>query len=153
MITLCLVSKGILKKPLLYISDFMETHRDNYYRNLMTVRTDNDISRWFKFFLTGVIDTAEKGIRTFDSILQLQRQMDQRIQTLGRSLANTQKVMDYLYHKPLINAVTVSEITGISSPSAYRLVSNLEQLGILKEITGGKRKREYLFADYLNLFR
>lgn len=132
MITLCLVSKGILKKPLLYISDFMETHRDNYYRNLMTVRTDNDISRWFKFFLTGVIDTAEKGIRTFDSILQLQRQMDQRIQTLGRSLVNAQKVMDYLYHKPLINAFTVSEITGISSPSAYRLVSNLEQLGILK---------------------
>ncbi|MGE5348020.1 MAG: Fic family protein [Actinomycetota bacterium] len=153
LITLCLVSKGILKKPLLYISDFMETHRDNYYRNLMTVRTDNNISRWFKFFLTGVIDTAEKGIRTFDSILQLQRQMDQRIQTLGRSLANAQKVMDYLYHKPLINAVTVSEITGISSPSAYRLVSNLEQLGVLKEITGGKRKREYLFADYLNLFR
>lgn len=110
----------------------METHRDNYYRNLMTVRTDNDISRWFKFFLTGVIDTAEKGIRTFDSILQLQRQMDQRIQTLGRSLVNAQKVMDYLYHKPLINAFTVSEITGISSPSAYRLVSNLEQLGILK---------------------
>lgn len=153
LITLCLVSKGILKKPLLYISDFMETHRDNYYRNLMTVRTDNDISRWFKFFLTGVIDTAEKGIRTFDSILQLQRQMDQRIQTLGRSLVNAQKVMDFLYHKPLINAFTVSEITGISSPSAYRLVSNLEQLGILKEITGGKRKREYLFADYLNLFR
>ena len=51
MITLYLVSKGILKKPVLYLSDFLETHRSLYYENLMLVRTKNDISQWFKFFL------------------------------------------------------------------------------------------------------
>lgn len=71
MITLYLVSKGILKKRVLYLSDLLETHRRHYYENLMPVREKNDISRWFKFFLVGVIVTANKGIQTFYDILLL----------------------------------------------------------------------------------
>lgn len=153
MITLYLVSKGILKKPILYLSDFLETHRRHYYENLMMVRTNNDISQWFKFFLVGVIETADKGIKTFDSILQLQKQVDQELQTLGSRAANAQKIMEYLYHKPLINAKKVSEVAGISYPSAYKLIGNLERLGIIKEITGGQRRREYIFEKYINLFQ
>ena len=153
MITLYLVSKGILKKPVLYLSDFLETHRSHYYDNLMYVRTKNDISQWFKFFLVGVIETADKGIRTFDSILQLQKQVDQKIKTLGRGVGNAQKVTEYLYHKPLINAEKVSEIAGVSSPSAYKLIGNLEGLGIIREITGGQRGRLYLFEEYIKLFQ
>jgi len=152
MITLYLVSKGILKKPVLYLSDFLETHRRHYYENLMLVRTKNDISQWFKFFLVGVIETADKGIRTFDSILQLQKQVDQKVKTLGRGVANAQKVTEYLYHRPLINAEKVSEVAGITSPSAYTLIRNLERLGIIREITGGQRGKEYVFKEYLNLF-
>ena len=153
MITLYLVSKGILRKPILYLSDFLETHRRHYYENLMMVRANNDISQWFKFFLVGVIETADKGIKTFDSILQLQKQVDQELQTLGSRAANAQKIMEYLYHKPLINAGKVSEVAGISSPSAYKLIGNLERLGIVKEITGGQRSREYIFEKYINLFQ
>lgn len=153
MITLYLVSKGILKKPILYLSDFLETHRRHYYENLMLVRAKNDISQWFKFFLVGVIETAGKGIKTFDSILQLQKHVDQELQTLGSRAANAQKIMDYLYHKPLINAEKVSEVAGISYPSAYKLIGDLERLGIIKEITGGQRSREYIFEKYINLFQ
>jgi Fic family protein len=153
MITLYLVSKGILRKPILYLSDFLETHRRHYYENLMMVRANNDISQWFKFFLVGVIETAGKGIKTFDSILQLQKQVDQELQTLGSRAANAQKIMEYLYHKPLINAEKVSEVAGISYPSAYKLIGNLERLGIIKEITGGQRSREYIFEKYINLFQ
>ncbi|HCM60747.1 MAG TPA: cell filamentation protein Fic [Bacteroidales bacterium] len=153
MITLYLVSKGILKKPVLYLSDFLETHRRHYYENLMLVRTKNDISQWFKFFLVGVIETADKGIRTFDSILQLQKQVDQKVKTLGRGVANAQKITEYLYHKPLINAEKVSIVAGVSSPSAYTLIRNLERLGIIREITGGQRGKEYIFEEYLNLFQ
>ena len=153
MITLYLVSKGILRKPILYLSDFLETHRRHYYENLMMVRANNDISQWFKFFLVGVIETADKGIKTFDSILQLQKQVDQELQTLGSRAANAQKIMEYLYHKPLINAEKVSEVAGISYPSAYKLIGTLERLGIIKEITGGQRSREYIFEKYINLFQ
>lgn len=153
MITLYLVSRGILKKPVLYLSDYLETHRHHYYDNLMIVRTKNDISQWFKFFLVGVIETAEKGIRTFDNILQLQKLTDQKINTLGRGAANARKVTEYLYNKPLINAGRVSDVAGISLPSAYSLIENLERLGIIQEITGGHRRREYIFGEYVHLFQ
>ena len=73
MITLFLVEKGILKKPVLYLSDFFERNRTLYYDNLMRVREKNDILQWFKFFLVGVIETAKQSIKTFDSILKLQK--------------------------------------------------------------------------------
>jgi Fic family protein len=153
MITLYLVSKGILHKPILYLSDFLETHRRHYYENLMLVRANNDISQWFRFFLTGVIETAEKGIKTFDSILKLQKQVDMDLLTLGRRSVNAQKIMAYLYTKPLLNAEMINEVAGISYPSAYKLIGDLERLGILKEITGGRRNREYIFEKYINLFQ
>jgi len=153
MITLYLVNKGILKKPILYISDFLEAHRRHYYENLMRVREKYDISQWFKFFLVGIIETANKGIATFDSILQLQKQIDNQIQTLGLRAINAQKITNYLYQKPLINAEKVSEVAAISFPSAYKLIADMEKIGILKEITGGQRKREYIFDKYIKLFQ
>ncbi len=153
LIPLYLVSKGILKRPILYLSDFMERHRSLYYSNLMNVRENNDVTQWFKFFLVGIIETAKKGISTFDSILQLQKQNDIKIQTLGSRAANAQKITNYLYQRPLINSEKVSEITGITLPSAYKLIAELERIEILKEVTGAQRGRVYAFEAYLNLFR
>ena len=153
MITLYLVSKGILKKPILYLSDFLERNRKYYYDNLMRVREADDLSRWFKFFLQGIIETAQKGISTFDGILRLQKETDLKIQSLGSRAVNAQKVLEYLYQRPVLNAENVKNVTGLSMPSAYSLIKELEIQGILKEITGGQRSRVYEFTDYLNLFR
>lgn len=153
MITLYLVNKGILKQPLLYLSDFFERNRSNYYDNLMRVREKNDLQQWFKFFLVGVIDTAKNGIQTFDSILKLQKQVEAQIQTLGSRASNAQKVLNYLYQRPLVDAAKVGEVAENSPASAYKLIADLEQFGILKEITGGKRGKHYLFDSYLQLFK
>lgn len=153
MITLYLVNKGILKQPLLYLSDFFERNRSNYYDNLMRMRDKNDLLRWFKFFLVGVIETAKNGIQTFDNILKLQKQVEAQIQTLGSRASNAQKVLNYLYQRPLVDAAKVGEVAEISPASAYKLIVDLEQFGILKEITGGKRGKQYLFDSYLQLFR
>ncbi len=153
MITLYLVSKGILKQPLLYLSDFFERNRTHYYDNLMRMRDKNDLVRWFKFFLVGVIETAKSGIETFDNILKLQKQVEAQIQTLGSRASNARKVLNYLYQRPLVGAAKVGDVAGVSPASAYKLISDLESLGILKEITGGKRGKHYLFDDYLKLFR
>ncbi|WP_423128350.1 Fic family protein [Gaoshiqia sp. Z1-71] len=152
-IPLYLVSKGILQKPVLYLSDFFERNRQLYYDNLTIVREKNDLGQWYKFFLVGVIETAKNGIITFDNILQLQKQIDIDIQSLGSRVLKAKKVIDYLYKRPLITADKVSEIASISMPSSYKLISDLEKLKILKEKTGGQRSRVYVFDNYLKLFR
>jgi Fic family protein len=154
MITLYLVNKGILKKPILYLSDFFERNRSNYYDNLMRVREKSDIGQWFKFFLVGVIETAKSGIDTFDSILKLQKNVDAKLQTLGSREPKARKIMNHLYQRPILHDVAkVKETAEVSSVSAYKLISDLERLNILKEITGGKRGKVYVFEDYLQLFR
>ena len=153
LITLYLVSRGILKQPVLYLSDFFERNRQLYYDNLMRVREKNDLLQWFRFFLVGVIETARSSTTTFDNILKLQKQVETQLQTLGSRTANAQKVMVYLYQRPMVNAARVGEVAGVSPASAYKLIANLEQFGILKEITGGKRGKMYMFDAYLKLFK
>jgi len=152
-ITLYLVSKGILKQPILYLSDFFERNRSNYYDNLMRVREKSDIDRWLKFFLVGVIETAKKGISTFDQILQLQKASEFKINKLGSRAANAQKVLNYLYQSPVINPSIIGEVTGLSAASAYKLANDMERLAIIREITGAQRGRLYRFDNYINLFK
>jgi len=153
LIPLYLVSKGILQKPILYLSDFFEKNRKLYYDNLTKVRENNNLEQWYKFFLVGVIETAKNGVITFDNILQLQKQIDIDIQSLGSRALKAKKVIDYLYKRPMITADKVSEVVSISMPSSYKLISDLEKLNVLKENTGGQRSRVYVFDNYLNLFR
>jgi len=153
MITLYLVEKGILKKPILYLSDFFERNRMLYYDNLTKVREKSDLSQWFKFFLVGVIETAKNGINTFDSILKLQKEVDVKLQTLGSRSYNAQLILNHLYQRPIIDAQKVKDLTGLSSPSVYKLIEELEKLEILTEITGGKRGKIYLFREYTKLFK
>lgn len=153
LITLYLVEKGILKKPILYLSDFFERNRQLYYDNLMRVRTSDDIKQWFKFFLVGIIETAKGSIQTFNKIMKLQKEVDTKIQGLGARTANAQAVVNQLYLRPLTHVQKVADITGLSLPSAYKLISELEAVGILKEITGAKRGKQYWFDDYIKLFQ
>lgn len=152
-ITLYLVSKGILTQPILYLSDFFEKNRSNYYDNLMNTRLHNNITQWFKFFLVGVIETATKGISTFDQLLRLQKVSEIKINTLGSRAANAQKVLQHLYQKPVINTAAIGRVSGLSAASAYKLAGDMERLGIIKETTGAQRGKSYVFEDYLNLFR
>ncbi len=101
----------------------------------------------------GIVETAKTGITTFDNILKLQKEVEAQIRTLGSRTANAQKVLNCLYQRPIIDAAKVGEVAEISAASAYKLVADLEQFGILKEITGGKRGKIYAFTAYLQLFK
>ena len=153
MITLFLIERGVLKKPVLYLSDFFEKNRTLYYDNLMIVREKNDLTQWFKFFLVGVIETAKQSIKTFDSILKLQKEVNGKIQSLGRRMGNAQIVIKRLYQHPIIRAKKIEEITGLTLPSVYKLIGQLERLNILVELTGNKRGKLYVFKDYIELFK
>lgn len=152
MITLYLVEKGLLKKPILYLSDFFEKNRTLYYDNLMKVREKQEINQWFKFFLVGVIETAKNSISTFDKILKLQKDIETRIQGLGSRSVSATTVVKQLYQHPVIQARKVQEITGLSMPTAYKIIEGLEELKVLKEVTGAKRGKLYFFKEYIDLF-
>lgn len=153
MITLYLVEKGILKKPILYLSDFFERNRTLYYDNLMRAREKNDITQWFKFFLVGVIETAKNSIKTFNGILKLEKEIEIKIQRLGSRSNNAMLIINHMFHKPIIDAQIANQITKLSLPSVYKLINELEELKILEEITGGKRGKLFVFKDYLELFK
>lgn len=152
LITLYLVDKGILKKPILYLSDYFERNRSLYYDNLMRVRTHNDINQWLKFFLNGVIETSKKGVTTFDAIMQLEKVTEQKLKDAGVRSLDAMKVVKVMYNKPIINIQDVVNIIEKSTNTAYKTISLLEDLKILKEITGAQRGKLYLFEDYVQLF-
>lgn len=152
LITLYLVDKTILKKPILYLSDFFERNRQYYYDNLMNVRTKNDVKQWFKFFLVGIIETAQKGIETFDAVLKLKKEVEEKIQKTGHRSHHLLNIMEFLYQKPIVNAVKIVEITTVSQATAYKILEKLVSMDILKEITGGKRGKMYVFDQYIKLF-
>lgn len=153
LITLYLVNKGVLKRPILYLSDFFERHRTLYYDNLMRVRTNNDINQWIKFFLTGIIEISQKGVETFDGILQLQKNLEIKLQSFGTRINEAKNVIEYLYNQPIIDVTRVSKITQKSKATNYKMIEDLEKLEILKEITGAQRNKLYVFNDYLELFK
>lgn len=152
LVTLYLVSVGLLKRPVLYLSDFLENNRNTYYSKIMRVRTENDIEGWVEFFLSGIISTAEKSVSTFDKILQLEKSYEISIQQMKGRSAKALKLLNELYKNPIIDANGVVSALSITPASAYTLLSEMERCGILKEITGGKRGKRYILYEYINLF-
>jgi Fic family protein len=152
LITLHLVEHGLLKRPVLYLSDFFERNRNSYYDNLARVSSHGDLKQWLKFFLVGIIETSKSSITTFDSILRLKAEVDTKLQTLGSRAANARQVLDYLFTKPIITAAKVCEVAQVTSPTAYALLNELQRLEIIREVSGAQRGRIYVFEDYLHLF-
>lgn len=152
LITLYLVEKKLLTKPTLYLSDFIERNRGAYYDALTVVRASNDIQHWLRFFLVAVAETAQKGKETFEKIIKLRNRCEGKIMEFGRRAKTGQELLKRLYSDPIMNANQISQRLHLSHQSASALVRSFEECGILKEITGFKRNRLFVFSDYLNLF-
>ncbi|GAB6013299.1 Fic family protein [Viscerimonas tarda] len=152
LITLYLVSKGILKRPILYLSDFFERNRLLYYDNLTRMRTNNDVIQWLKFFLTGVVETAKKGVETLDAVMQLKNSIEKQFDELGKRSTDARILLDYLYKKPIISPAETITIINKTPQTAYNLIADLEKREILREITGAQRNKLYSFEPYMKLF-
>ena len=152
LITLYLVSNGLLKKPSLYLSDFIEKNKSAYYEALTKVRTDNDLTHWIKFFLEAVIVTANSGVETFQNILNLKQDMDALVIGFGKKAHNASKLIEFLYQRPIISISDIIEPLEVSKPTANSLVREFEEKGILKEITGYERNKLFAFDKYLAIY-
>ena len=153
LIILYLVSNGILNKPLLYISDFFEKNKTLYYDNLTFVRTKNDLGQWIKFFLTGVIQTAENSVSTLEEIIDLKTSIEEeRILLMGRRSKQGLAFLHHLFKKPVVTIKDVQEMTGLSPKAANDLVKVFVEHKILVETTGYQRNRVFVFDEYVKMF-
>lgn len=152
LITLYLVSNNLLLKPTLYLSEFLEKHRGQYYDALTRVRESNDISHWVRFFLQAVIDTSEKGKLTFENILRLHRSTENNLVKLGRRAENARKLLMHLYQSPVVNIKQVEDLLNMNYARANSLVTSLVSMNILQETTGYSRNRIFVFRRYIDTF-
>ena len=153
LITLYLVSNHLLIKPTLYLSDFFERHRGAYYDSLTRVRDSNDLGQWVRFFLEGVIETAEKGKTTFAQILKLHTNIESELMNLGKKTDNARKLLMHLYQSPVVSVKQVESILGVKYYSANELIKTLVEINILEETTGYSRNRVFMFKRYIDVFK
>jgi len=153
LITLYLVSERILCKPTLYLSDFFAKNKTLYYDNLTRVRHQNNLTQWLRFFLEGVIQTAQNSIDTFRKIIALRNEVERnKITKLGKKTKTAQQFLIYLFRNPIVDSEDVSKEMNINVSTGLRLINNFIELGILKEMTGFKRNRIFMFEEYIRLF-
>ncbi len=154
MITLYLVGFNLLHKPSLYLSDFFERHKGEYYDRLMAVRTTNDMRAWLLFFLEGVQETARSSIQVFRDILALKEHIErEKLPRLhARKQGNAARLMRQLYQGPVTTINQVSDLLDIRHNTATALIRDFEQMGIVREISGSRRNRLYAFEPYVKLF-
>lgn len=152
LITLYLVSKGVLQQPILYLSDYLEKHRRTYYDKLTDAREKNDIAGWIKFFLEGVIQTAENGVDTLNNLMKLQHKYENITKQMGNRSANALRLIDSMYKNPFIDATKAYKLLDVTYPSANTLIQELVKRDVLMEVTGAKRGKTYVLHEYLNLF-
>ena len=152
LITLYLVSHGLLAKPSLYLSAHLEKHRTAYYDALSRPREANDIGHWCRFFLQAVVETAESSKKTFESILSLRQELERKVVTLSRRAENGRNLIMHLFKRPAVTVNQVVDLLGLQYHAANKLVQALAEMDILKEITGYQRNRIFLFRQYLDIF-
>jgi len=154
LITLFLCEKGILHRPLLYLSNYFMRTRQEYYERLQAMRDSGEWEKWLKYFLQGVAEVARDATSTARSIGELRESHRQMIeQSLGRAAASGHALLRTLFLKPIISVRDAADISGLSYSSANNLVARICELGILEEISGFKRNRIFAYQPYLNLFR
>ncbi|HZV69341.1 MAG TPA: Fic family protein [Saprospiraceae bacterium] len=153
LITLYLISKKLINRPTLYLSDFFEKNRRDYYDHLNRVRTHNDLVAWIRFFLEGIIETALNSIATFQHIIQLRDDVERnKLLTLGRRQPVAQLLINALYRQPILSGVQIANVLDKHPSNANKLIADLVRLEILQELTGYSRNRLYAFQPYIDLF-
>lgn len=152
LITLYLLDKGLLDKPSLYLSDFLEKNQGAYYDALTRVRASNDLVSWVVFFLDAVIETAESSKQTFLRIMDMRNELEGQMVTFGRRAENARRLLMLLYSNPAMTGKAIGEFLEVTPRAANALIAQFVQLGILEEVTGYNRNRMFFFRKYIQLF-
>ncbi len=155
MISLYLVSIGLLHKPTLYLSDYFERHKTAYVDHLMAVRHGNHLREWLIFFLYGIEEIARASSEVFRKIIDLKQKIEHDVlPRFGlRRQENAQQLIRNLYAQPVVDVKWATEILGSATNTSASLIADLVEFGVLVESTGQRRNRLFVFTEYLALFK
>ena len=145
LITLFLIERGRLDQPLLYLSEYIEAHRQGYYDSLQRVRTHADWRGWLLYFLEGVAVTAKKGVMQAGKLFALREELREKLRSKPRAVA----LLDALFDNPYVTALRVQELLGVSDPTARQVIAYLEREGVLVEKTGRSWGKVYVATPIL----
>ena len=149
LITFLLCHDGVLREPLLYLSLYFKQHRENYYEFLNDVRKNGDWETWLAFFLDGVTQTAEGAVSTAQRLLALFQEDQAKIQQMGRAAGSVLRVHQALQEHPIASLQELAKRTELSFPAVTAGIQVLEQIGVVRELTGKKRNRLFGYDQYL----
>lgn len=153
LITFLLCERGVLRKPVLYLSHYFKRNRQEYYERLQAVRDAGHFEEWLAFFLRGVSEVSVEAAETARRILELREQHRRSItQHLGRAAGNGHRVLEQLYERPIVSVTDVRGLLGTTFAGANQIVQRLVDLAILAEITGQVRHRRFRYDAYVRLF-
>ena len=153
LITLFLIEKKVLNKPLLYLSSYFDKNKSLYYDNLTRVRTHNDMLQWIKYFLVGITQTAKLATQTLDDVISLKSEHENIIQkNFGKRMKNGLILYNHILQQPMITVKETEKICKLTPKSAGDLINTFVENKIIKEFTGQFRNRIFIYETYLNLF-
>ena len=141
----------ILSQPLLYLSLYFKKHRQRYYELLQQAREEGDWESWLEFFLRGVTEVSRQAAATARRLLETFEKDQRRIEKLGRAGAcalQLHKLMRKKIFQSVAEAVTEISYSGVAIRSA---MGRLEEMGILRELTGRRYGRRFGYLEYLRI--
>ena len=153
LITLLLCAEGVLQQPLLYLSLFFKQHRDSYYDHLQRVRTEGAWEAWLDFFLEGVVSVASSATETAREIRRLVDTDRERIHALGRGATSALRVHELAGRRIVLSASRTAAELQLSTPTVNAAFARLEDVGVLREVTGRRRGRLFVYEAYLELLQ
>ena len=153
LITLMLCDAGLLREPLLYLSLYFKRNRSTYYQLLGDTRRTGDWEAWLRFFLEGVREVAEAAVATARSVSETIRDDRSRIGRLGRRAGSALRVHQSLVERPAGDIRHLARRTGLSAPTVAAVLRVLEDLDIVREVTGRQRGRIFTYERYLAVLR
>lgn len=151
-IPLYLLNYGILDKPSFYVSNYLEKNRNEYYSALTRVRENGELIYWIKFFIKAMISTADDVKTKFSNVVSTVEKYNSLILDVKGRPENIAKIMREFYNDPILSITSITERTGLSRNSVHSIVNNLEEKGILKEITGYSRNKIFALYEYYSIF-
>jgi Fic family protein len=153
LITFLLCQRGVLRRPLLYLSHYLKAHRAEYYDRLMAIRNDGDWEGWLRFFLKGVEQVSREAAETAQAILRLREEHRQKMALEAERSAQGFHLLEMLFEHPILTVRMVEKKLECSYVTANRLVEQFVRLRLLDEVTGQQRNRRFRYSPYLALFQ
>lgn len=150
LITLILLANGILHRPVLYLSLYLKTNRIEYYDRLSEVRTKGNYEQWIKFFLHGIIETCDDGIKTIESINSLIKTDEKKLVKKTEAIS---KVFNYIKEHPIITIGGAATALNLSFNGVSNAVKKMVEVNILKETTTKARDRVFEYTSYIDILK